>query len=93
MQRALGGLRRVAASWAGSIDATPDLVPVLGEVLSPRGFVCATGFSPHGFGMGPIAGRPVSELIIVDGRTSLTIEAFPFSRFVKGDIGKPRNVL
>src|SRR5262245_20391314 len=32
--RSLGIARR----WAGYIDATPDLLPVLGEVAAPRGF-------------------------------------------------------
>ena len=82
----------IARSWAGYIDATPDLVPVLGDVPTPRGLLLATGFSGHGFAMGPIAGRLVSELI-VDGKASLDISAFRFTRFDEGAIGKPRNVL
>jgi glycine/D-amino acid oxidase-like deaminating enzyme len=82
----------IARSWAGIIDAAPDLVPVLGEAPGPRGFVLATGFSGHGFAMGPIAGRLVAELI-VDGKTSLDISGFRFSRFAEGNLGKPRNVL
>ena len=82
----------VARSWAGYIDATPDLLPVLGEVPALRGFLLATGFSGHGFAMGPIAGRLVSELI-VDGKTSLDISGFRFSRFAEGAIGTPRSVL
>jgi len=82
----------IARSWAGYIDATPDLVPVLGPVPALSGFVLATGFSGHGFAMGPVAGRLVSELI-VDGKASLDISAFRFSRFAEGAIGRPRNVL
>ncbi len=82
----------IARSWAGYIDATPDLAPVLGPTPALGGFVFATGFSGHGFAMGPVAGRLVSELI-VDGKTSLDISAFRFSRFAEGAIGKPRNVL
>jgi glycine/D-amino acid oxidase-like deaminating enzyme len=82
----------VADQWAGYIDATPDMIPVLGEAPQPKGFVFATGFSGHGFAMGPIAGRLVSELI-VDGKTSLDLGGFRFSRFAEGAIGKPRNVL
>jgi glycine/D-amino acid oxidase-like deaminating enzyme len=101
VQRSLAELERVlpalpplgiARAWAGYIDAAPDLVPVLGEVPQLRGFVLATGFSGHGFAMGPIAGRLVTELI-VDGKTSLDISGFRFSRFAEGAIGKPRNVL
>jgi glycine/D-amino acid oxidase-like deaminating enzyme len=82
----------IARSWAGIIDAAPDLVPVLGEVASPRGFVFATGFSGHGFAMGPIAGRLIAELI-VDGKPSLDISGFRYARFAEGAAGKPRNAL
>jgi glycine/D-amino acid oxidase-like deaminating enzyme len=82
----------IERAWAGYIDASPDLVPVLGEVPSLRGLVVATGFSGHGFAMGPIAGRLVSELI-VDGKPSLDLTPFRFSRFAEGAIGRPRNVL
>ena len=94
LQRVLPALPSlgIARSWAGYIDAAPDLVPVLGEVPGLRGFVLATGFSGHGFAMGPIAGRLVAELI-VDGKTSLDITGFRFSRFAEGAIGRPRNVL
>jgi glycine/D-amino acid oxidase-like deaminating enzyme len=94
LQRVLPSLPRlgVARSWAGYIDATPDLVPVLGEAPGLRGLVLATGFSGHGFAMGPIAGRLVSELI-ADGKTSLDISGFRLSRFAEGAIGRPRSVL
>jgi glycine/D-amino acid oxidase-like deaminating enzyme len=101
VRRSLAELQRVlpalpplgiTRSWAGYIDAAPDLVPVLGEVPQLRGFVLATGFSGHGFAMGPIAGRLVAELI-VDGKASLDITGFRFSRFAEGAVGKPRNVL
>jgi glycine/D-amino acid oxidase-like deaminating enzyme len=101
VRRSLAELQRVlpalpplgiARAWAGYIDAAPDLVPVLGEVPGLRGLVLATGFSGHGFAMGPIAGRLVSELL-VDGKPSLDITGFRFSRFAEGAIGRPRNVL
>ena len=94
LQRVLPALPQlgIARSWAGYIDAAPDLVPVLGEVAQLKGFVLATGFSGHGFAMGPIAGRLVSELI-VDGKPSLDLSAFRFSRFAEGAIASPRNVL
>jgi glycine/D-amino acid oxidase-like deaminating enzyme len=94
LQRVLPALPRlgIATSWAGYIDATPDLVPVIGEAPGVGGLVLATGFSGHGFAMGPVAGRLVSELI-VDSKPSLDIAAFRFSRFAEGAIGKPKNIL
>lgn len=83
------GLKRV---FAGLIDSTPDAIPVLGEVSEPRGFIFATGFSGHGFAMGPIAGKLLAELI-TEGQPSLDINAFRYSRFKEGAISKPKNVL
>ena len=78
--------------WAGYIDLTPDLLPVIDRLDSPRGLVLATGFSGHGFGMGPIAGRLVSE-IIHDDKPSLDISALRFSRFKEGVSRKPSQVV
>jgi glycine/D-amino acid oxidase-like deaminating enzyme len=52
----------------------------------------ATGFTGHGFAMGPIVGRLVAELI-TDGKPSIDLRAFRFSRFAEGAVGKPRSVL
>ena len=87
--RSLGELHRLfpmlngltlERSWAGYMDATPDSLPVLGDAPRPRGLVLATGFSGHGFSLGPIVGRLMAELI-VDRRASLDLHAFRFSRF------------
>ncbi len=53
---------RVAESWAGLIDVTPDAVPVISPVAALPGLVLASGFSGHGFGLGPGAGRLAAEL-------------------------------
>lgn len=74
---------RIERSWAGMIDAMPDMIPVLGRVEQLQGFIFATGFSGHGFAMGPIVGRLLSELI-VDGGTSQDIHGLRFSRFAEG---------
>jgi len=61
-------LRDVAISsvWAGYIDSTPDGVPAIGEVGSVPGFILAAGFSGHGFGIGPGAGRLIADIITGD---------------------------
>ena len=53
---------RVAARWAGAIDVLPDEIPVLGPVPGSTGLLVATGFSGHGFGIGPAAGRVTAQL-------------------------------
>lgn len=77
------GDARIEKSWAGYIDMTQDLLPVIEAMEEPQGLVVATGFSGHGFGMGPIVGRLVSE-IVDDGRPSLDLSAFRFGRFADG---------
>jgi glycine/D-amino acid oxidase-like deaminating enzyme len=57
---------QVAESWGGMIDVTPDAVPVIGEVPRIPGFFIATGFSGHGFGIGPGAGRLAADLVAGD---------------------------
>ena len=83
------GIRR---TWAGLIDSTPDAVPVIGPVDAPEGFILATGFSGHGFAMGPITGKLLSELI-VDGEPSIDIRDMRYSRFAEGVPAAPKNVL
>jgi glycine/D-amino acid oxidase-like deaminating enzyme len=53
---------RVVQKWAGMIDVTPDAVPVISPVDEAPGLIVATGFSGHGFGIGPGAGRLVADL-------------------------------
>jgi glycine/D-amino acid oxidase-like deaminating enzyme len=55
-----GGL---ASAWAGFVDSTPDGVPAIGETKEVPGFVLASGFSGHGFGIGPGAGHLIADLV------------------------------
>jgi glycine/D-amino acid oxidase-like deaminating enzyme len=71
---------QVAESWGGMIDVTPDAVPVIGEVPSLPGFFLATGFSGHGFGIGPGAGRLTANLV-ADDSPIVDPTPFRFSRF------------
>ena len=75
----------VLRTWAGRIDATPDAVPIIGEAPGIRGFYIGTGFSGHGFALGPGAGFILSELIL-DGGTSLDIRQLRYSRFEESDM-------
>jgi hypothetical protein len=60
-----------------------DAIPVLGLAEEVPGFVFATGFSGHGFGLAPVIGRLISELIM-DCGASIPIHDFCYGRFVKG---------
>ena len=74
---------KVAQSWAGYIDATPDAIPVIDTVAEIPGLTIATGFSGHGFGIGPGAGRLAADLVL--GRAPVVDpQAFRLKRFVDG---------
>ncbi|MEA2739953.1 MAG: hypothetical protein QOH05_3260 [Acetobacteraceae bacterium] len=74
---------RVAESWGGMIDVTPDGLPVISGVDALPGFFIATGFTGHGFGIAPGAGRLMAELVM--GETPVVDPApFRFNRFADG---------
>jgi glycine/D-amino acid oxidase-like deaminating enzyme len=74
---------RVVQAWAGLIDTTPDLVPVISRVPSLPGLVIATGFSGHGFGLGPGAGKLISQVVLNDD-PYCDITHFDLARFSSG---------
>ncbi|HEY0183305.1 MAG TPA: FAD-binding oxidoreductase [Rhodopila sp.] len=81
-------MMRVAESWGGMIDVTPDGIPVISGVDALPGLFIATGFSGHGFGIAPGAGRLMAEL--VTGETPVVDPApFRFSRFADGSGPRP----
>jgi glycine/D-amino acid oxidase-like deaminating enzyme len=71
---------KVAESWGGLIDATPDAVPVISPVPSVPGFFLMSGFSGHGFGIGPGAGRLMAELV-TGAQPCVDPAPFRFERF------------
>ncbi|MGB6306207.1 MAG: FAD-binding oxidoreductase [Steroidobacteraceae bacterium] len=73
----------IVQQWAGYIDVTPDVVPYIGSVGALPGLTIATGFSGHGFGIGPAAGRLAAELAIGEA-PSVDPAAFRISRFSDG---------
>jgi sarcosine oxidase subunit beta len=73
----------VIRTWSGLIAQISDAIPVLGYTEEVPGFVFATGFSGHGFGLAPVIGRLIGELIM-DCQTSIPISDFCFGRFSKG---------
>jgi glycine/D-amino acid oxidase-like deaminating enzyme len=53
-----------AGHLGGWIDSTPDAVPVIAPIDALPGLFLSTGFSGHGFGIGPGAGRLAADLIL-----------------------------
>jgi len=70
----------LARTWAGRIDLTPDVIPIIDQPAAMPGLFVAAGFSGHGFALGPSVGKQLAEWI-VDGRSSLDLAPFCLSRF------------
>ncbi len=74
----------VAQRWGGMIDATPDGIPVISAAEHIPGLFVSTGYSGHGFGIGPGAGRLTADLVsghapLVDP-TPFRLDRFPRAR-------------
>ncbi len=66
--------------WAGLYEITPDHNQIIGEVVEVSRFLYATGFSGHGFLMGPAVGEIIRDLYL--GRSPvLDISGFDVRRF------------
>ena len=94
--RAVAGIRRmlaerfpqlagigIAEAWTGVVETTPDAVPVIDEAEALPGFHIATGFSGHGFGIGPGAGKAIAGLL-TGTNTGIDLSEFRLSRFFDG---------
>jgi glycine/D-amino acid oxidase-like deaminating enzyme len=80
---------RIAERWAGAIDVTPDAVPVISPIAKINGLHLASGFSGHGFGLGPGAGKLMAQLLT--GETPcVDPQPFRYSRYFDGS--RPKSV-
>ena len=77
-----------AERWAGMIDVMPDAIPVISPAESLPGLYIATGFSGHGFGIGPGAGKLVADMVAGDP-TLVDPSPFRLSRFTDGSNPRP----
>jgi len=72
---------RIMRSWAGLYSVTPDSQPIMGAVPGLEGFVCAVGFSGHGFMLAPATGLTLAEIIIDGAPKTFDISEFSYTRF------------
>lgn len=77
---------KIANGWAGLYEISPDNHAIIGSFPEMKGFICANGFSGHGFMHGPATGILVSELIIHGEAKSLDITPLRPTRFREGDL-------
>lgn len=101
-ERVLKGIRRnlyevfpqlagvdIVESWAGMVETSPDVVPMIGEVGTAAGFYLATGFSGHGFGIGPGAGKALAAML-TGADNSIDLSPFRLGRFFDGTPIRPQ---
>jgi glycine/D-amino acid oxidase-like deaminating enzyme len=74
---------KIAQRWAGYIDVTPDAIPVISGAARVPGLFIGTGFSGHGFGIGPAAGKLMADLVTND-TPLVDPHAFRLERFSDG---------
>jgi glycine/D-amino acid oxidase-like deaminating enzyme len=79
---------QIAETWGGMIDVTPDGIPVISAVDGLPGFFIATGFSGHGFGIAPGAGRLMAELLTCETPV-VDPSPFRYNRFLDGSKPSP----
>jgi glycine/D-amino acid oxidase-like deaminating enzyme len=82
----------IARAWAGRIDATPDLIPVIGALPGIEGCIAAEGFNGHGFALAPVVGRALAQLIAT-GRSDIDFHRLRPARFADGDVRRQRGAL
>ena len=69
--------------WAGMVDVTPDALPCIAPMEKIPGLYLASGFSGHGFGTGPGAGKLAAEMV-AGAPTCVDLEPFRYTRFFDG---------
>ncbi len=75
-----------AGGYASLYAITPDWHPVIDELLPGSGFYICSGFSGHGFKLGPAVGVIVADMINGVSEPKFDPHIFRLSRFTEGDL-------
>ncbi len=84
---------KVLRYWIGYYVTTPDHHPVYGPVKDVEGLYVATGYSGHGYMMGPITGELMAEWILKGKPHIPEAERLTLDRFEKGALIKELAVI
>jgi sarcosine oxidase subunit beta len=72
----------IAGGWHGYYETTPDHNALIGEAEHVSRFIYATGFSGHGFLLGPAVGEVLRDLVL--GHTPpVDVSGFDVERFTR----------
>lgn len=72
--------------YASLYAITPDWHPIVDEVPRDSGFYICSGFSGHGFKLGPAVGTMVADMIMEKSDPEFDHRIFRFSRFEEDDL-------
>jgi glycine/D-amino acid oxidase-like deaminating enzyme len=75
-------------SWGGMMEASPDVLPIISAVEGIGNFYVATGFSGHGFGIGPGAGKLIAGMVGGTADPDM-LRAFRLGRYFDGSPIRP----
>jgi glycine/D-amino acid oxidase-like deaminating enzyme len=78
------GLSETSGGYASLYAITPDWHPIIDEVPSGSGFFVCSGFSGHGFKLGPAVGVMVADLITAESAPEFDSRAFRLDRYALG---------
>lgn len=71
--------------YASLYAITPDWHPILGEMPAGSGCFICSGFSGHGFKLGPAVGEMMADLVTGERRSEFDPHMFRFGRFAEDD--------
>lgn len=77
---------KIASGWAGLYEISPDHHGIIGSFPEMEGFICANGFSGHGFMHAPATGILVAEIITRGHTESIDIHQLRPARFRENDL-------
>lgn len=76
---------RVVRHWSGLYDMTPDGSPIIGETQEVKNFYHSTGYSGHGFMLGPVAGKILAQHL-VGQKPDIDFSMLDYKRFERGEL-------
>ena len=82
----------IASGWAGLYEMTPDHNALIGEAGSVSRFLYATGFSGHGFLMGPAVGEVMRDLYL-GRRPCVDVSGLDARRFTASETRPELNIV
>ncbi|MGR6964087.1 NAD(P)/FAD-dependent oxidoreductase [Geodermatophilus sp. URMC 61] len=82
----------IAGGWAGLYEMTPDHNALIGRADTVEGFLYATGFSGHGFLMGPAVGEVVRDLYLGE-EPFVDVSGLSAARFAGADARPELNIV